>query len=243
MNTQHFQNALMAMFGGCDGQHPVFLRAAWKDAVAQDKTIYSYWDWVAHVSGAAEQGCVSDPRQRLLPDGPVVEYFRALAFFPCTPHPGIVTFRLRLSDTEFLSIMYDGPHDLVGTDLNEQTYIVGRFSEEQEGFYQTACGFDVPSAIAVAYRLATFPPIKSDDQLDFPNLAALDTALAQLPTFAHETSKQYEYTHPYFAPSPVVLDWFGCATSLAQHLVDGWVPHGSFSERQTVFRYLKVARC
>lgn len=31
-----------------DGEHPVFQRMYWRDAVAAENTISGYWDWVAH---------------------------------------------------------------------------------------------------------------------------------------------------------------------------------------------------
>ena len=34
---------------GDGGEHPIFMRANWQDAVAQDDTLQGYWSWVHHM--------------------------------------------------------------------------------------------------------------------------------------------------------------------------------------------------
>ncbi len=31
-----------------DGEHPVYPRKAWRDAVAREETLFGYWEWVAY---------------------------------------------------------------------------------------------------------------------------------------------------------------------------------------------------
>jgi hypothetical protein len=38
------------------GEHPVFSRADWRDAVANEDTLSGYWEWVEHMLNLVTEG-------------------------------------------------------------------------------------------------------------------------------------------------------------------------------------------